>query len=152
MLKEPKNEVIISHETNLLVIVASTKQPPLNIDQTIQRSCRPLFRSGRDLPEMATDRFQAFWIDIDSMIDTLIVHSKALSTFLPLSEGAEVRFSRWMEILGGEHPASLLDEDSMVIAGIGELASKCIQATLSTSNSGSGCNKCAENTNSESNF
>jgi hypothetical protein len=32
-----------------------------------------------------------------------------------------------MEILGGEHPASLLDEDSMVIAGIGELG-KCIQA------------------------
>ena len=76
------------------------------------------------LPEMSqTERFCTR--DIDSMIDTLIVHSKAQSTFLLSPK--ERRFSRWMEILGGEHPASLLDEDSMVIAGIGELG-KCIQA------------------------
>jgi len=65
---------------------------------------------------------------LNSMIDTLVVNSKALSTSL-LYQGSpkERGFSRWMETLSGEHPASILDED-MVIADIGELG-KCIQAT-----------------------
>jgi nucleoporin NUP159 len=61
----------------------------------------------------------------DCLIDTLVVNS--MSTFLLQRSPKERRFSRWMEILSGEHPASLLDED-MVITDIGELG-KCIQAT-----------------------
>ena len=63
-----------------------------------------------------------------SLIDTLLANSKALSTFLLYQcSPKERRFIRWMDILRGKHPASLLDEN-IVIADIGELG-ECIQAT-----------------------
>jgi nucleoporin NUP159 len=71
-------------------------------------------------------QIERLYCDINSMIGTLGINSRALSSFL-LYQGTskEPNFGRWAEILRGDHPQGILDE-KIVLADMDKL-NECVE-------------------------
>lgn len=115
-------EDVNDEDEKLRTYLAQPLSPVPTLDPFLPRPTYtgPAFKPG--IP----GQIERLYCDINSMIGTLGINSRALSSFL-LYQGTskEPNFGRWAEILRGDHPQGILDEN-IVLADMDKL-NECVE-------------------------